>query len=384
MTDSLKNFATWNDKNEFQINGRPIIPHFDGESCWERNHPTFISKKRKVMLTCPRKVGHSSIRFYLNYQNEMFDDDWVWIEDHNRNPKTWLDQDEYRELVESVYAPNSRKILISSKANENQYNETNTHIKNAELVVKGSKDCTDTFGEYNRWDYADSLGESYQKRDHDMTPPFQTLPLFEDWTTYLLVRVPWDRFISGLITEMDNGIGSPWILDHIANTEEGWERYYNTAKRMLYFTDPEWLLLGGLDGQQMNHTFILSRPKWEGKSMYDSYDKFIHYKHGISYKSTEDGRMIPDEKTLRENSGVIGAMVELGFIDDDVRVKFQENDAGNLFAHTHMNITPHIRQHVISELQEDEDLKEWWDRCKEIVNLDYLDLNINEQKFQNT
>ena len=49
-----------------------------------------------------------------------------------------------------------------------------------------------------------------------------------------------------------------------------------------------------------------------------------------------------------------------------------------------MNITPHIRQHVISELQEDEDLKEWWDRCKEIVNLDYLDLNINEQKFQNT
>ena len=63
-------------------------------------------------------------------------------------------------------------------------------------------------------------------------------------------------------------------------------------------------------------------------------------------------------------------MVELGFINDEVRVKFQENDSGNLHAHTHMNVTPHIRQHVISELQEDEDLKEWWERCKEIVALD--------------
>ena len=70
-----------------------IIPHFDGESCWERCHPTFISKKRKVILTCPRKVGHSSIRFYFNYQNEMFDDDWVWIEDDNRDPRTWLNEE---------------------------------------------------------------------------------------------------------------------------------------------------------------------------------------------------------------------------------------------------------------------------------------------------
>ena len=100
MSESLKNFATWNDKNEFLLDGRPIIPHFDGETCWERCHPTFISKKRKVILTCPRKVGHSSIRFYLNYQNEMFDDDWVWIEDGNRDPRTWLVQEEYRELVE--------------------------------------------------------------------------------------------------------------------------------------------------------------------------------------------------------------------------------------------------------------------------------------------
>ena len=66
MANSLKKFATWNDKNQFEIDGRIIIPYFDGVSCWERCHPTFISKKRKVILTAPRKVGHSSIRFYFN------------------------------------------------------------------------------------------------------------------------------------------------------------------------------------------------------------------------------------------------------------------------------------------------------------------------------
>ena len=45
---------------------------------------------------------------------------------------------------------------------------------------------------------------------------------------------------------------------------------------MLYFVEPEYLLLGGLNGQQMNHTFILSRPLWDGKSMYDVYDNLIH------------------------------------------------------------------------------------------------------------
>ena len=75
MSDSLKSFASFNENNEVQITvGKQtftVNAHFDGETCWERCHPTFISKKRKVILTCPRKVGHSSIRFYLNAQNEM-------------------------------------------------------------------------------------------------------------------------------------------------------------------------------------------------------------------------------------------------------------------------------------------------------------------------
>ena len=183
---------------------------------------------------------------------------------------------------------------------------------------------------------------------------------------------------------MDNGIGSPWLYDSIANSEEGWEKYYNSAKRLLYFTDPEWLLLGGLDGQQMNHTFILSRPLWDGKSMFETYDKFIDYKHGISFKREDDGRMIVDHDSMHKNSGVIGAMVELGFVNDEVRVKFQEGDSGNMHSHTHMNVTPHIRQHVISELQADEDLKEWWVKCNDMVALDTIQINMNKHKFENT
>ena len=54
--------------------GQPFIIRKDilewgGSTVWEKCHPTFISQKRKVILTCPRKVGHSSIRFYLNYMN---------------------------------------------------------------------------------------------------------------------------------------------------------------------------------------------------------------------------------------------------------------------------------------------------------------------------
>ena len=54
MTDSLKNFCNIGTiNNEFQITmvNKLFIPHFfDGETCWERCHPTFISKKRKVIL----------------------------------------------------------------------------------------------------------------------------------------------------------------------------------------------------------------------------------------------------------------------------------------------------------------------------------------------
>ena len=133
MSDSLKSFAHWNNVDKLVIDGLEVHPTFDGETCWERNHPTFISKKRKVILTCPRKVGHSSIRVYLNSQNEMHDDDWVWIEDHNRNPKTWLEQDEYRNLVESVYKQDNRKIILPKSQ---KYQDNNPYLKNAEIFYR--------------------------------------------------------------------------------------------------------------------------------------------------------------------------------------------------------------------------------------------------------
>lgn len=381
MTETLKKFAEWNNRfDTVKINDINVTPHFDGETCWERSHPTFISKKRKVILTCPRKVGHSSIRFYLHSQNEMFDDDWIWIEGDYRNPKSYLKEDEYKSLVESVYSENTRKVVIGKV--QSHHTPENGHLVNAEILQVNSDRCIECFGDYNKWDYAKNVAPAWaDKKEFDMTPPFQTLPIFDDWTSYLLVREPWDRFISGLITEMDNGIGSPWIYDNIANTEEGWEKYYTHAKRMLFFVDPEFLLVGGMDGQQMNHTFLLSRPMWEGKTMFDVYDKLIHYKHDIDYTTQEDGRVSPTVDSMTKSAGVIDSLIELGFIHEDVKKPYQQDDKENMHSHTHMNITPSTRQAVIKELEEDEDLKEWWDRCREMVSWDIESLKNNQHKF---
>ena len=391
MTESLKSFASYNERNEIQITIeneiRPVSIHLDGQTCWERCHPTFISKKRKVILTCPRKVGHSSIRFYLNAQNKMFDDDWVWIEDHNRDPKTWLTEEEYLEFVTELYQPNKRIIMHSyENIPEGWKDKRNFIIANAKTIKRGSSKAKELLGDNCPWDFGmKATPRNYAEgRDSEMTPPFQELDFFKDWTSYLLVRDPWERFISGLITEMDNGMSCPWIYDMDCDTEEGWERYYNSAKRIIYFCPPERLLVGGLEGQQMNHTFVLSRPLWDGKSMYDVYDNFIHYKHDIDYTQSGLGFLHPSPESMKKTAGAIDTLIGLGFIDNEVKVKFHQKQSHNMYAHTHMNVTPEIRQRVIEELQEDEDLKEWWDVCREYVEMDYDALKTNKQKFLKT
>jgi hypothetical protein len=384
MADALKKFANQNPTPDTVNldNLGEIHPHFDGESCWERSHPTFISRKRKVILTCPRKVGHSSLRFYLHAQNEMYDDDWIWIEDEHRNPKSWLTPEEYYEVVSQVYSEGTRAIVCKQKLPH--HNETNPHIKSANLMMMKSPECKEHFGDYNKWDYANSVAPEWcSRKEFDMCPPFQTLPFFEDWTSYLIVRDPMDRFISGLITEMDNGMSSPWIFDSLAHTEKGWERYYNSAKRMLYFTDPEWLLMGGMDGIQMNHTFILSRPMWKGQTMYDGYDKLIHYKHDIDYAKDSSGQLVATTESMKKSRGIIHSLEDLGFIGEMVAKTLHEADTeqGNQHSHTHMNITPPLRQAVLNELKDDEDLKKFWDRCSEIIEWDYESLKINQHKF---
>ena len=391
MTESLKSFASFNDRNEIQITIgnqiRPVFLDLSGQTCWERCHPTFISKKRKVILTCPRKVGHSSIRFYLNAQNEMFDDDWVWIEDQNRNPRTWLSDEEYLEFVTDLYKPNKRVVMHSyENIPEGWKDDSNSFIANAKTIKRGTPEAKEFLGDNCPWDYGmEVTPKNYvEGRDSEMTPPFQELDFFKDWTSYLLVRDPWERFISGLITEMDNGMSCPWIYDMETDTEEGWERYYNSAKRIIYFCPPERLLVGGLEGAQMNHTFILSRPFWNGKSMYDTYDNLIHYKHDIDYTKTELGYMHPSDESMKRTAGAIDSLIKLGFINDKVKEEHQKNNPQNMYAHTHINVTPEIRQRVVEELQEDEDLKEWWDVCREYVQMDYDALKINEQKFVKT
>lgn len=391
MTESLKSFASFNDRNEIQIKIgnqiRPVFLDLQGQTCWERCHPTFISKKRKVILTCPRKVGHSSIRFYLNAQNEMFDDDWIWIEDQNRNPRTWLSDEEYLEFVTDLYKPNKRVVMHSyENIPEGWKDDSNSFIANAKTIKRGTPEAKEFLGDNCPWDYGmEVTPKNYgEGRDSEMTPPFQELDFFKDWTSYLLVRDPWERFISGLITEMDNGMSCPWIYDMETDTEEGWERYYNSAKRIIYFCPPERLLVGGLEGAQMNHTFILSRPFWNGKSMYDTYDNLIHYKHDIDYTKTELGYMHPSDESMKRTAGAIDSLIKLGFINDKVKEEHQKNNPQNMYAHTHINVTPEIRQRVVEELQEDEDLKEWWDVCREYVQMDYDALKINEQKFVKT
>jgi len=367
----------------FQINQNVL--QFEGNTVFERGHPTFISKKRKVILTCPRKVGHSSIRFYLNYMNEVEGDDWIWIEDADRNPKNFLDKDELMELYKDLLSSKKIVNLVDDKKIFEQIENADSpsqfpyHYKSELIHNKDRKSIDALFGETNdiTWpdDYLDIRGE------HRYFPPFSVLEPFKQYTSYLVVRDPWDRFISGLITEMDNGLLNPWKFERQSKSPEGWEKLYNSAKRILFFTEPEYLTMGGLNGPQSNHTFLLARPLWRGKSMYDIYDNLIHYKHDISYKPNKNGDMNADQNSLEQSTGVIENLVKLKFISQESVEALHGKEKHNMHSHTHVNITPHIRQYIIDELQKDEDLKDWWDRCRELVDIDNFHLENNKHKF---
>tara|TARA_B100000927_G_scaffold254777_1_gene221188 strand:+ start:1032 stop:2240 length:1209 start_codon:yes stop_codon:yes gene_type:complete len=402
MSESLKNFGrlSYNFDDEKYLakdsEGKPFelsqhVLEWEGNTVWERCHPTFISQKRKVILTCPRKVGHSSIRFYLNYMNQMEDDDWIWIEGEDRYPKNWLDKDTLGILYNDLFSDIHKINTVSSKDTVEAvdiYSSTHPYHYSSQLVWnRDEEQLNKLFGEDNSITYPQKFTNNNEKmfeRETSFSPPFQILNPFKDYTSYLVVRDPWERFISGLITEMDNGLLNPWKYDTISDTERGWELLYNSCKRVLYFTEPEYLTLGGLDGPQANHTFILSRPLWRGKSMYDIYDKFVHYKHDIDYIKNNSNQMGVDQKSLENTTGVIGNLVNLGFISENAVEQFHIKQKNEMYSHTHMNVTPHIRQHVISELQEDEDLKDWWNRCRELVDYDYECLKNNQHKFENT
>ena len=399
MSDALKNYA----KSSFFFEGENYIVkdkegvpfelnkhvlEWDGNTVFEKCHPTFISKKRKVILTCPRKVGHSSIRFYLNAQNAFQNDDWVWIEDNDRDPKNFLDEDDANKMYEELLTSDSNnRINTTPKSNMERPTDSSDyhHFYSSDILWNQDREkINEYFGKENSITWPQDLlnnSEFDEVKESSFYPPFQTVSPLKEYTSYLVVRDPWERFISGLITEMDNGLLNPWKYDRIANSEEGWELLYNSCKRILYFTEPEYLMVGGLDGPQASHTFLLSRPLWKGKSMFDIYDKLIHYKHNIEYRSEPSGYVGVNHDSLKKDTGVIGTLVELGFISQDVTDKWHKERGHDMYSHTHVNITPHIRQHVISELQNDEDLKDWWSRCRELVDIEYECLKNNKHKF---
>ena len=105
------------------------------------------------------------------------------------------------------------------------------------------------------------------------------------------------------------------------------------------------------------------------------------------YSNNQDivfGYLHPREKSMKEPAVAIHTLINLDFNKDEVRVKYQEGQHQNMYAHTHINVTPEIRQRVISELQEDEDLKEFWDACREYVQIDLDALKKNQSKFLKT
>ena len=134
----------------------------------------------------------------------------------------------------------------------------------------------------------------------------------------------------------------------------------------------------------MNHTFILSRPLWDGKSMYDTYDKLIHYKHDIDYEKTDIGNLYPTQESMEKTAGVIDTLIDLDFINGEIRDEFLQRQGHNMQAHSHMNLTQEIRQRVIDDLQGDDDIKDWWKECRDIVELDYDALKSNQSKFVKT
>ena len=398
MADALKAYQIYGasyDEEGLKLkskDGKPFriykgVLDWNGTTVWERNHPTFISKKRKVILTCPRKVGHSSIRFYLSYMNSHFDDDWHWLEGADREPESILSQEELSIFYEDLYSDNeyNKKICLVGKTEGVETDDTTKPFYYGSTIIDRNEIETvnNCFGKDS--DVTWVMQSTQWHEDHETTkfPPWQTLKPFSDYKTYLIVRDPWDRFISGLITEMDNGLLNPWKYETDVMSQSGWEKLYTSAKRILYFTEPEQLALGGLYGPQANHTFILGRPLWKGKSMYDEYDVLVDFKHELEFVPM-DARMTISEDSLKNSAGIIDSLLHYGFVNQEIVDIFHKERPYEMYQHTHINVTPYVRQHVVSELQDDEDLKEWWNRCRELVNIDYELLKNNKHKIEKT
>ena len=386
-SETLEDFA--------RFNGTAEVGHSDtrrftdiknivwsGRSVWEKQHPTFVSHSRKAFIIAPRKTGHSTLRFALA-ESTRLGDDWYWLDGGHTHPKYWLDEEEFWEFAEETHYEKledgifqANRIVMSDDYYDEHIEEPHWQAK-IDNVFKQSDDIVPEFfgSALTHW------RETYPLQPQSMFwQPFIMSEYFKDWKVYLIIREPWDRFISGLITELDNGIYTPWFTDYQHQSKDLWEESYVRMKRLLLWNSAENILYGTPNGPQTDHTFTLSSWKWRGESLIDRANHFIECVPQIEWTFNEEHTNWDFDLTnVKQNGSIfLNKLKEEGLIKPEI-------DSGRL-SHPNdwqwTNVSPPNRKNIIEEAStNDEDLKPFFDRCKEIVQEDTDSIKNHEVKF---
>ena len=88
---------------------------FDGRTVWEFSHPTFVSVKRKSIVVCPRKAGHSSFRRALHVANEDFE--YYKQEVYNFNQNNFSKLISRKSKIQVINIQNQKELKIYFKKN---------------------------------------------------------------------------------------------------------------------------------------------------------------------------------------------------------------------------------------------------------------------------
>ena len=354
---------------------------WSGRTVWEYQHPTFVSHSRKAFLIAPRKTGHSTLRFALAEANEKYGDDWVWLEGGNRHPKNWLNDDDFWEFAWETHYTDPEEDKLASNVTLMPDDEHELRIVDKHFAYK--KDTLYAYSDKAGDDFLGNAVGVWKKKyplEKHLTSwsPFIMSEYFKDWKVYVVVREPWDRFISGLITELDNGLYTPWFTDYQHTSKELWEESYIRMKRLLLWNDAENILYGTRNGPQTDHTLILSAWKWDGWSMFDRADHFIPCIPDVDWEMRDGDWSFVMDKIRNTGSTFINKLKECNIIPEEIEDGRDAVPADWQFT----NLSPPNRRHILTEATtNDEDLKPFFDRCKEIVKEDQDIIKKQEVKF---
>jgi len=358
--------------------------HWDGKTVWEYSHPTFVSPSRKTFLTIARKAGHSSCRKALALSNKEHGDDWHWMEGPNREPSRWLSSDDYWTLIDEVHQENPDEKKFAKKLRTWTKDILPSHITfdpargDSWIDEKTAKFLGPCFA----WRIEQDNGLPDQfGHNCSYTIPLVCTDFFKDWKKVMVIREPWDRFVSGLITELDMGFYTPWFTNHQHRSKKLWEESYLRMKRLLLWSEPEHLLFGNSEGPQTDHTFPLSNWTWNGKSIFDVYDEFIPCDHELEMvlRGQEVENWGADEDSIKKGSSMIRKLQLCGLLSKEIDDGSSGDRSHDQWQHT--NVTPPNRRMMMDELIQDPDMEEWFKRCREIVQNDIDAIEINKSKF---